>query len=188
MPRLVLIKHSLPLIEPEIPAPKWRLSPEGERRCAALAERLEPYRLDRLFSSEEPKAVETAAILADRLEIPLERVPDLHEHLRYRVAFGTPESFRASVARFFELPEELVFGEETAGQAHRRFSLAVENLISKYPDENLGVVSHGTVISLFVARANGLDPFELWNRLELPSFAVLSASDLKLEVIEDRVV
>lgn len=187
MPALILIKHSLPTIEPNQPAPEWHLSPEGERRCIPLAERLEGFNLQRLFSSTEAKAVETAAILSDQLQVPTRQIPDLHEHLRYRVSFGTPESFRANVARFFEQPDQLVFGEETADQAHQRFAITVQNLISKFPQDNLGIVAHGTVISLFVARANGLDPLELWQRLGLPSFVALSSQDLKIQTIEEQV-
>lgn len=37
MRRLILVKHSLPVIEPTLPASQWRLGPEGRRRCERLA-------------------------------------------------------------------------------------------------------------------------------------------------------
>ncbi len=35
--RLILVKHSLPVLEPAVPAREWRLGEEGRRRCAGLA-------------------------------------------------------------------------------------------------------------------------------------------------------
>ncbi len=43
MPRLILVKHSLPEIVPALPANEWRLSEGGRPRCRVLAERLAAY-------------------------------------------------------------------------------------------------------------------------------------------------
>jgi broad specificity phosphatase PhoE len=40
----------------------------------------------------------------------------------------------------------------------------------------VAVVTHGTVIALYVAELTGEDPFTLWRRMGLPSFAVLDGS------------
>ena len=92
----------------------------------------------------------------------------------------TQERFEALVAELFAKPDECVFGTESADQAHARFADAVLTLVDTYPDENLGIVSHGTVMTLHIARANQLDPFAFWQKLEMPSFAVLSLPDHKL--------
>jgi hypothetical protein len=42
------------------------------------------------------------------------------------------------------------------------------------------MVSHGTVISLFVAECARIDPYDLWRKLELPSYVVLSLPELQL--------
>jgi broad specificity phosphatase PhoE len=67
-----------------------------------------------------------------------------------------------------------VFGSETADQAHQRFTRAVAGVLKRRPDQNVAVVAHGTVISLYIARAAGLDPFPFWKRLGLPAFVVTS--------------
>lgn len=41
--RPILIKHSVPSIDPGVPPNTWGLSGEGRRRCATLAARLRPY-------------------------------------------------------------------------------------------------------------------------------------------------
>jgi len=178
MNNLILVKHSLPEILPEIPASEWHLSAEGRRRCQVLADELAGLDPDLIFSSQEHKAEETAQIIAQQLIKPLFIVPGLHEHERKTVRFTSDEQFEASVKEFFEQPDGLVFGEETAVQCLNRFSSAVNQLLSKNRDQNLVVVSHGTVITLFVANNCGIEPFSFWSRLDLPSFIVLSLPDL----------
>ena len=177
---LILVKHSLPEILPEIPASEWHLSVEGRQRCQVLADEIAKHAPDLIFSSPEPKAQETAQIIAQQLIKPLFIVPGLHEHERKTVRFTNEEQFEASVKEFFEQPDALVFGEETAAQCLNRFSGAVNQLLSKNRDENLVVISHGTVITLLVANNCGIEPFPFWSRLDLPSFIVLSLPDLEV--------
>jgi broad specificity phosphatase PhoE len=180
---LILIRHSLPEIIPTLPASQWHLSDEGRRRCRALADELAVYRPQVIVTSVEPKAVETGRLVADRLGLPCEVSPGLHEHERPEVVFGTREQFEASVAEFFVRPGALVFGAETAGQAHARFRRAVDDALAQYPERTVVIVTHGTVMTLFVAWANELEPFPFWQRLGLPAFVVLSRPDFVLESV-----
>lgn len=171
---LILVKHSLPQIEPAVPAREWQLSDEGRNRCAALAQQLAAYRPASIVSSHEPKAAETAALLAAGLHTRARSADDLHEHDRYAAGWlGTPARFNAAVEAFFAHPSELRFGSETADQAHARFAAAVAREVAA-ADGNVIIVAHGTVIALFVARCTGAAPFPLWQRLGLPSYVVLA--------------
>jgi broad specificity phosphatase PhoE len=186
MSRLILVRHSLPEIIPTLPANQWRLSESGRRRCRPLADRLAAFAADVIVTSDEPKAIETGQIVASLLDKPLETVQGLHEHDRANVAFESTEWFEAAVARFFAEPGQLVFGSETADQAHRRFSEAVANVIEEHPMQNVVIVAHGTVMTLFVTRAAGLEPFPFWRRLGLPAFVVLSRPEFNLvRVVEE---
>ncbi|MGD9101442.1 MAG: histidine phosphatase family protein [Anaerolineae bacterium] len=186
MPKLILVRHSYPDIEPTRSANRWSLSETGRGRCKPLADKLAGYQLEIIVTSVEPKAVETGQIVADLLGKPCETAQGLHEHERRDVGFGSRERFESSVADFFAQPRELVFGEESADQAHQRFSQAITNVIERYPHQNVAVVSHGTVMTLFVARAAGLEPFPFWKRLGLPAFVVLSFPRFDLlTIVED---
>jgi len=146
-----------------------------------LAGGLSAYGLDAVVSSQESKAVETGQIVATTLGLPFETAPGLHEHERGVVTdLGSPEDFGAQVARFFAHPDQLVLGYETADEAHARFARAVASVIARRPAAHIAVVSHGTVMTLFIARATGLDPTAFWKSLALPCFAVLSLPDLDL--------
>jgi broad specificity phosphatase PhoE len=187
MSKLILVRHSLPEIIPTLPARRWSLSEAGRRRCRPLADRLADYAPDVIVTSDEPKAVETGRIVASALGKPLKTAQGLHEHDRSNVAYGSTEWFEAAVARFFAEPGRLVFGNETADQAHGRFSGAVARVLEEHPKQNVVIVSHGTVMTLFVARMAGLEPFPFWNGLGLPAFVVFSRPELDLVGVVEEV-
>jgi broad specificity phosphatase PhoE len=181
--RLILIKHSQPEIVPDVISHEWRLSETGRRRCRVLAGRLAAYGPQRFVSSTEPKAAETAAIVADLLRTPWEIEEGLQENDRSGFVFHSDEAYDASFREFFAHPDRRVVGRETADQAHLRFAAAMSRVLERHPSGTLGVVAHGTVITLFVSRATGLEPFPLWRRLGLPSFVVLSLPELAVQEI-----
>ncbi len=172
---------------PGVPASRWHLSEAGRLRCQALAEHLAPYPPDELVASSEPKAAETAELAAGVLGKPWHTAEGLHEHERSGAGWIDRARFEAQVAEFFRRPDALVFGVETADQAHARFAAAIAAVTAQYPARSLAVVAHGTVISLFVARSTGVEPFPLWSRLGLPSFVVLSSPEMKLVSVVESV-
>lgn len=170
---LILVKHSLPQIVEDRPANTWKLSAEGRLRAHRMATQLEGLEPEVIVSSDEPKAQETAEILSRHFELDLHILPDLHEHDRSDVPYLSHRTFQASIREFFQKPDELVFGKETANEAYTRFYRSVHSILEKYQNQTVLLVSHGTVISLFVARLTGSSVLELWNELGLPSFIAL---------------
>jgi broad specificity phosphatase PhoE len=187
MRKLIVVRHSLPEIDPGRPAAEWPLSEEGRRRSRALAARLADYDLAAIVASQEPKAAETGRIVAGVLGLPFETAPDLHEHERqHEPFFASQELFRRQVVRLLEQPEAPIFGQETGDEARRRFATALEAVLAAHRHGNLAVVAHGTVMALFLGRAAGLDAVSFWQRLGLPAFAVLSLPGYEvLEVVEE---
>src|SRR5512133_38242 len=113
MRTLILIKHSMPRIEPNVPASQWRLSEQGRLRCAWLADALVPYAPEAIFCSVEPKAQETAELIARQLSIPCCCFEGLHEQDRTHAPFLPSAEFERLVGEVFRQPERRVFGEET---------------------------------------------------------------------------
>lgn len=151
---------------------QWGLTARGEARCQSLATALEPYALERLRASYERKAQETARLVGARLAIPYETLRDVHEHDRMGAPFLSHETFMATIRLFFREPRTLVYGRETAEEAFHRFSRAVHSLLAIEGDEPLAIVTHGTVISLFVAAHTTYDAYQFWKRLGQPAFIV----------------
>jgi len=170
---LILVKHSMPEIEEAYPANTWKLSKEGQLRAQRLAEQLESFEPEVIISSNEPKAKETAELVASRFRLEMQIIADLHEHDRSDVPYLSHDTFQASIREFFQKPEDLVFGKETANQAHARFYRAVHSILNEHRNKTVVIVAHGTVISLFVSRLTGSSDLELWNKLGLPSFVAM---------------
>jgi broad specificity phosphatase PhoE len=182
---LIFLRHSLPLIDLTIPAREWHISEEGRQRCVQLAAQLANYNPQRIVSSREPKAMETAKIVAEALRMTYESAEGLHEHVRSRIEPTSQDVFEASVKAFFEKTDCLVYGDETADQARSRFTHAIEAIQERYHDQYpLVIVSHGTVISLYIANIYDLEPFEFWKSLKLPCLVVLSPGKPKIVSLE----
>jgi broad specificity phosphatase PhoE len=181
MAKLILVKHAPPQIDPEVPSPRWVLSPVGRDRCEWLATEFEAQGVTRIYSSLEPKALETAALAATRLGLEVHPRRDLHENDRTGLGFGAPDEFRQRMRRFFEAPSELVVGVETAGAALERFEAAITALASEAREQTLAVVTHGTVLTLLVAKHNPIAPFDFWDFLTLPSYVVLEGSGFRFD-------
>jgi broad specificity phosphatase PhoE len=179
---LVLVKHSLPAIDPGVPPANWHLGEEGEARCRPLAERLRAYEPAALISSTEPKAAETSSLVARELGLTVE----LDERLREQDRSGAPwlgdGEFRQAVAAVFDRPEEVVFGSESLESARERFGAAIDKHLERSRG-SLVAVAHGTVISAYAGAKAGVDGYALWCRLGLPSLVVLDGTDL-VEVLE----
>ncbi len=188
---LILVKHAQPDVAPNTPAARWTLSAAGRAACEPLARALASWRPEALVASEEPKAAETARLVAERLGVPWRTAPGLHEHDREGAPFFADETaFAAAVEALFAQPGERVYGRETALAALRRFSAALDTALVGYAGRRVAVVAHGTVIALYVASLWGMSAREgygLWRRLGLPSLVITRAPGLSAPVVIERV-
>jgi broad specificity phosphatase PhoE len=172
--RLLLIRHSAPLILRDTPAREWPLSDEGRRACEEFTVRLAAYRVMAIISSAETKARETAVILAASLGLTPGEDADLNEHRRENVPFLGRPDFEAAIQRFFADPDALVFGLETATQAYTRFAGASRRALAAHPMGDVALVTHGTVMTLYAKRHAGVEPFVFWQALKMPDLIALA--------------
>ena len=181
MRRLVLVKHSMPEIERDKPVSAWKLGEVGRRRSELLAARLKEFDPGVIWSSKEPKAIETAEIVAKEFSVPVEITEGLEEHHRDNVPFWEKiEEFEGAVERFFGNPDRLVLGTETANQARDRFATAINRVIDA-GQADIVVVTHGSVMTLYVASVAGVQMMNFWRRLGLPSYVVLTLPDMQIQ-------
>lgn len=184
---LVLVKHSLPAIDPAARPDSWSLNDTGRRRCRRLADLLVPYVPATMVTSPEPKAQETAALLTDRLggEVAVEH--NRREQERSALGWLGDDAFEEVVLSAMERPWERLLGMAPVDHARSRFTRTMERLIARHSPGNVIVVAHGTVISLFAAPLLGMPVADLWRRLGLPSLVALSLPDLTPLALVDRV-
>ena len=185
MAQLVLIRHSAVIVDAAVPPKEWALSEQGRLLCRPLASALRMHNLGVLVSSEEPKAIETAEIVAKRLRIQARTAPDLDEHRRPFIE--QPAEFERLTERFFAEPDERVFGEESATEALARFTAAVHAVLAAEPERTAGIVTHGAVMSLYAAPLLGIGTGALWQRLQAPSFVVVDTEEQRVTRIVDEI-
>lgn len=187
MSHLILLRHSLPNISQSTERTQWALSDEGRERAKLLAKQLFYYQPTAVITSMERKAAETGKIVATMLGIPCAPAQDLHEHDRSGVSYASRPDFERQMTEFFAKPDRVVFGTESANDAYRRFARGVDRVLRKHHYEPVVIVTHGTVMSLFIAQNAGIEPLPLWRSLGIPSFAVLSLPGCSLLRLVDAV-
>jgi len=184
LPNLVLVRHGKPVIEDGVRPAQWRLSEAGYEASWALGQKLrdEGFNIQRIVSSPEIKALNTAIAIAASLggDTEVETNANLSEHARESTDFLPRSEFEEAIAHFLrDDPSQLVFGEETADAAFQRFATAIQQ--EKKLRESSGeeasdiiVATHGTILSLYVGRILGIDPFPFWQELRMPLAVVIS--------------
>ena len=160
---MLLVRHSLPAPDPSVPSEEWRLSEEGRALCEPLAIQVGAHEPRRLLSSPEPKALETAELIAPVLGLELEIEDGLRETARRTVGWLEQNVLHERIRELFAKPDEVVFGEESASAALARFSRVVGGV-----EEQAAFVTHGTVMSLYVAGSDPDGGFSYWKTLGLP--------------------
>jgi hypothetical protein len=95
-------------------------------------------------------------------------------------------AYVAHNAPLFAAPTEAVVGSEPAELARARFALAIDAAVAATTSsEHLAVITHGTVVALFVAAHNPIDAFSLWQRLSCPALVLLSLPGYALLDVRD---
>lgn len=143
------ITHPQVKIDPDIPVPRWGLSDVGKARSLEAASRPWARQLGRLVSSDETKAMETAAILAEAAGIYFEIAENLHENDRSTTGFLPPDAFEAAADQFFADPFESFRGWERAVDAQARIVAAVTGILDQHdPRLPIAFIGHGGVGTL----------------------------------------
>jgi 2,3-bisphosphoglycerate-dependent phosphoglycerate mutase len=163
---LYLIRHAHSQ-RTALPAETWALSELGIQQALKLAELPFWSEVQIICTSLEPKAFQTAQIVSEQHNLPVEPVFDLRE-LRRTEAF-VPDYITA-VHEVLENPLKSYNGWEPAGEAQTRIMTAIERLLMFHEGETLAVVSHGLVLTLYLAYlTNTVPTLDLWHSLPFAS-------------------
>ena len=142
-------------IDPGIPDPKLTATGRDQVRRAAAEIKREGHPVRRLITSPYTRALETAAILAEELALPVEVEPIVHEHACWICDIGTPVSTLAErwpALDFSHLAEIWWPEAEPHESVHRRctdFRIKAAQLSDW---RHVGVVSHWGFIRTLTGR------------------------------------
>ena len=176
MALLYLIRHARSRMRGDAPA-RWPLSRHGQRQAGVLARQDLWREVELIFSSPEPKALQTAEPAARRWYIPLEIVDCLHKLRRPRLI----PDYRKVVARLLADRQASIAGMESAAQAAERITRCLEALVAAHPEKTLAAVSHGLVLTLFLARLENRWPTVAeWDAVPFAGLAVVETNPWRL--------
>jgi broad specificity phosphatase PhoE len=113
--------------------------------------------LTRILSSDETKALETAAILARASGVHVEVLEHAGENDRSATGFLVPEEFEKAANWFFANAEQSFHGWERAVDAQKRIATAVSSVLDGHdPSQPIAFVGHGGVGTLLKCHLAGL--------------------------------
>lgn len=161
--RLVLVRHAMPVVEPDVPADQWELGEDGRAQAWALRSRIgQPVYF---VASDEPKAIQTLRELTAEGEVAVDA--GFREVHRPTVWF---ENYRV-LARAYVQGMDLD-GWEDRRRVIERFAAAVARHAARAvaSDRTLVVGTHGLAPTMWLSTVVRLDPnpADFWERLTFP--------------------
>ena len=168
--QLLLVRHSSPSITDGMSYRDWPLSNEGKKLAVRAAEGIAEVSPGQIFASDERKALETAKIIGRHCGVAVEVEPDLREHDRTGVTWRDSATRQRELEALFANPSHVVFGRESGSQALRRLTAAIDRVTVRTPGPWV-LVTHGTIMALYLAELTGRAPMEIWSCLRMPTVA-----------------
>jgi broad specificity phosphatase PhoE len=149
------LTHPQVRIDPAVPVPSWGLSELGRARAEALTGTRPLSGTTQIVSSGERKAIETAEIIAAKLNVDVEVREAMHENDRSATGFLVPDEFEAVANQFFAQPAISIRGWERAIDAQLRIVREVEYVLARNRPGDVLFVGHGGVGTLLYCHYSG---------------------------------
>jgi broad specificity phosphatase PhoE len=165
VPPTTYVRHAMPTVEEGTESTAWHLDEATRVHARAWADRLEVGDgIGALVSSTEPKALETAAAIAERWPAEVHEDDRLREAVRPWIGTG----YRAIAHRYLrgEQPE----GWEPHDSVSDRVAAAVADAQRSAGAAPVVVVTHGLALSIHLGDRLGpdFDRESFWSRLAFP--------------------
>jgi len=152
----VYLTHPEVEIDPDVPIQEWRLSEIGRDRAALAADLPFANDFQRIVSSGEVKAVETAEIVGGHLELKPLVLKALHENDRSATGYLAREEFERTADQFFANPDVSIRGWERAIDAQMRIVTGIRAVLrSVQEDDPVLFTGHGAVGTLLMCHLMG---------------------------------
>jgi 2,3-bisphosphoglycerate-dependent phosphoglycerate mutase len=177
--KLYIVRHAMVNVDAQVPASQWRLSADGIKATRELALRETWGDVNTVYHSPEPKAVETAKVIAEVIGASLQVEPDLRE-LAMNTGFLTTEEFDLRVGAYLDGAFDDAF--EDYSEAQERIVTCVNRLVRDAQGQSIALVSHGRILTVFFsAILNRRLGYDEWKSIGLPDLSVVDTETWKVE-------
>jgi broad specificity phosphatase PhoE len=177
MPYLYLVRHPRTHVDPMRQPHEWELSEQGRAQAQALGEAPFWKGVQSLYSSNQPKAIEAAKIVATRHDLTVIPMAGLAEVGRGPEVYSSAADYNGIMERFFTQPDRSVSGWESSTSALARFQVAVRQILDQRVTGSVAILSHGTILTLYTAMLDGEAPnLARWHSI---GFATVATVDIE---------
>ncbi len=172
--KYLILRHAETIKDPNKPAPEWDLTSDALEKIKEHIAKGKFDGITKIISSTEPKAAATGKPIAEYSNLPIEEMEEFVE-VKRKKKFLTDEEFLVLKEKELEARSERVNGVESGEEAIIRFKLGIQKLEGKYMGESILIITHGTIMTLFLAdHKNDFENiFESWKKLGFCAIAEL---------------
>ncbi len=168
---LYIVRHSIPAIDPSVAAEHWPLSDAGIGAAQQLSRLPSWQDVEIIYSSPEPKALQTAEEIARPWDKKVIIEDDLRELWMKPVWLGNAD-FLKKVGDYLEGGDDPDF--EPYDQAQQRIGDCVQGLVRSHPGRSIAVVSHARILVTFFSHLLGRRiGRQEWRSIKMPDLAVV---------------
>ncbi len=180
-----MLRHGETQFTREKTAHEWSLSPNGISKVREVAETGCFDDIDIIVSSMEEKALQTAMLIANRVQKEISVNFDLGEHDRRNSGFLEQSEFNETIQFAFNNMDQSKRRWETTKDALERFTKAITEIDSKHEDKNILVVSHGTVLSLYFANQMGVmeEVYDRWKNIDYCNWGIVQGRQIMKDIV-----
>jgi broad specificity phosphatase PhoE len=180
---IYLVRHAKTVIDPQKNSEYWALDTNATKEIQDLVSANDYDRVDKIISSAERKAVETAKILSKSVGKPFEIIKDINEVKRG----GFVDDYDETVKLFFANPKKSIVEWETASSALKRTQMAITHILEKEDSHCVAVVGQGLIFSLLRAHWLGLSKvnFSDWQTMKMPDISIWKFSEKQIQLVQD---
>ena len=144
------------------------LSETGLKQVTLLSEYLRPEKIQAVYCSPLQRALQTAEVIARPYGLSTQPLPDLTD-----LDFGEWEGMAIQDVRtkyqkiyeqWLEKPDQaLIPGGEPLGDARNRALKALKEIMQRYTDGTVAVITHRVITKVLACALLGLDDSHFWN-------------------------
>jgi len=179
--KIILIRHSHTVVEPEKYNPLWKLSEKGVEQASALAKHSHVQEIEVLYTSNQLKALHTGVLVAEEFGVFVKVRENLTE------LTSLTNDWKADYDGFIHdiySGTILRHGDgESLAEATERFTKAVADIVTIEQDkEVVGIVAHGNILSLFASQYEDRTALEIHHVIRMPDIAVFDFEKKVFEV------
>ncbi len=139
-------------------SPGTPLGDFGRRQAKAVAKRLHLLKIDHLYSSDWPRAYQTAEIISKKSKLPIKVHPHVHEMKKSPLLDDLPDESETAKRYYAEMKAsegnfDWKFNNEgeSLNELIDRAKSVIKFLVKEHVDDTVAIVTHGTFTMVLVS-------------------------------------